>query len=103
MLAFVIAMYWCLVYAIVGSIVLACVPTFRVTLLNVIVFVIGAWPGSYAYYFALGFFLDHLAHRVVILEHYPVAFSLVGAITGGSLLVLLKLRFIKASDDRRLL
>jgi hypothetical protein len=103
LLSFVIAVYWCLVYTIVGSIVLACVPNFRVTLLNVIAFVIGAWPGSYAYYYALGFLFDHVAYRFGPLGHYPVAFSLVGAVAGGILLVCLKLRFIKTSDDRRLL
>jgi len=77
LLSFVIAVYWCLVYTIVGSIVLACVPNFRVTLLNVAAFVIGAWPGSDAYYYALGFLLDYPAYRFSPLEHYPVAFSLV--------------------------
>jgi len=46
-----------------------------------------------------GFLLDHLPFHVVPLELYPVAFSLAGAIIGGSLLVWLKLRFMKASDD----
>jgi hypothetical protein len=103
LLSFVIAVYWCLVYTILGSIVLACVPSFRVTLLNVVIFVIGAWPGVYAYYYASGFLLDHAPFHIVPLEHYPVALSLVGAIIGGTLMVWLKLRFTKASDDRRLL
>lgn len=77
--SFVIAVYWCVVYTIVGYVVLACVPALRVTLLNLITFVIGAFPGSLAFLSTVAFLNDHVAYRFGPLENYPIAFSLLGA------------------------
>lgn len=41
----VVGIYSC-AYAILGGIVLALVPAFRVTLLNLVVFVVGAFAGA---------------------------------------------------------
>jgi len=102
-LSFVIVVYWCLVYTILGSIVLASVPTFRVTVLNVVAFVFGAWLGTYVWDYSSAFLFEHFALRLGPLERYPVASSLIGAAAVGVLFVWLKLRFIKSSDERRLL
>jgi hypothetical protein len=92
LLSFVIAVYWCFVYTIVGYIVLACVPALGLTLHNLIVFVIGALPGSLAFLYAVALLDDHVAYRLGALEKYPIAFSLLGAIASGTLLVWLKMR-----------
>jgi hypothetical protein len=97
LLSFMIAVYWCLVFTIVGLIVLAAVPTLRVTLLNLIAFVIGGFAGSAGTLYVYGIY------RFGLLENYPMTISLVGAIAGGTLLVWLKIRFIKTSGDTRLL
>jgi hypothetical protein len=103
LLSFVLILYWCVVYMILGLIVLACIPTFRVTLLNAVAFVLGAWPGTYAYIYTSNLMFDHFALRLGPLEHYPVASTLIGAVTVGTLFVWLKLRFIKSSDSSRFL
>jgi hypothetical protein len=42
LLSFMIVVFWSVIYAFVGRIVLVAVPALRVTLLNLIAFVIGA-------------------------------------------------------------
>jgi hypothetical protein len=103
LLSFVLIVYWCVVYAILGLIVLACIPTFRVTLLNVVAFVLGAWLGAYAYIYASNLMFDHFALRFGPLERYPVASTLIGAGAVGTLFAWLKLRLIKSSDSSRML
>jgi hypothetical protein len=96
LLSFMIVVFWCLVYAIVGLIVLASVPTLRVTLLNLIAFVIGALIGSQIFSFVYGQYRGPL-------DNYPDFAHLVGAAVGGTLFVWLKLRFVKSSSDGRLI
>ena len=92
-----IAVYWCLVYTIAGFVVLAFVPKLRVTLLNLVAFVIGGFAGS------AGILQVYGMYRLGLLENYPVSIGLVGAIAGGTLLVWSKTRFIKTSGATRLL
>jgi len=87
---------WCVVYTFVGLIVLVTVPAFRVTLLNIIAFVIGALIGSTIFSMASGQFHSPL-------DNYPDAIHFVGAVTGGVVLVWLKMRFVKSPSDSRLL
>jgi uncharacterized membrane protein YeaQ/YmgE (transglycosylase-associated protein family) len=94
LLSFMLVVYWCLVYTIAGFIVLASVPKLRVTVLNLLAFVIGAFAGRTGTLYVYG------AYRFGFLENYPITIGLVGAIAGGILLVWLKTRFIKTSDDR---
>jgi hypothetical protein len=97
LLSFVSVVFWCVVYSIFRLIVLAYVPALRVTLLNLVVFVIGAFFGSLTLLFAYG------AFRLGPLQIYPDTISLIGAMAGGTLFALLKTRFIKTPADGRLL
>jgi hypothetical protein len=84
LLSFMIVVFWCAVYAIVGLIVLASVPTLRVTLLNLIAYVIGGLIGSQIFSIAYGQYRGAL-------DNYPDFARFVGAAIGGTLLVWLKL------------
>ena len=66
LLSFMIAVYWCLVYTIAGFIVLAFVPKLRVTLLNLVAFVIGGFAGS------AGILQVYGMYRFGLLENYPM-------------------------------
>jgi hypothetical protein len=94
-LSFMVVVFWCVVYAVAGLIVLACVPGLRLTLLNVIAFLIGAFAGSAALLSVYGSVSNRRLHN------YPDAIGLIGAVTGGTLLVWLKTRFIQTSGDTR--
>jgi hypothetical protein len=83
LLSFMIVLFWCVIYMFVGLIVLASVPALRVTLLNLIAFVIGALVGSTIFSIAYGQFHSPL-------DNYPDAIHFVGAVTGGIVLVWLK-------------
>jgi hypothetical protein len=96
LLSFMIVLFWCVIYTFVGLIVLATVPALRVTLLNLIVFVMGALIGSTIFSIASGQFHSPL-------DNYPDAIHFVGAVTGGAVLVWLKMRFVKSPSDSRLL
>jgi uncharacterized membrane protein YeaQ/YmgE (transglycosylase-associated protein family) len=96
LLSFMIVVFWCLIYTFVGLIVLATVPALRVTLLNLIAFVIGALIGSTIFSIVSGQFHSPL-------DNYPNAAHFVGAVTGGAVLVWLKMRFVKSPSDGRLL
>jgi hypothetical protein len=97
LLSFVVVVFWCIVYSILGVIVLACMPALRVTLLNLVAFVIGAFFGSLAFLYANG------AVRLGRLEINPGYINLVGAVAGGILFVWLKMLFIRTPIDTRLL
>jgi hypothetical protein len=96
LLSFMIVVFWCVIYMFVGLIVLAALPTLRVTLLNLIAFVVGALIGSTFFSIASGQFHSPL-------DNYPDAIHFVGAVTGGIALLWLKLRFVKSPRDSRLL
>ncbi len=91
-----IVVFWCVIYTFVGLIVLASIPALRVTLLNLIAFVIGALIGSTIFSVVSGQFRSPL-------DNYPDAIHFVGAVTGGVVLVFLKIRFVKSTSDSRLL
>jgi hypothetical protein len=91
-----IVVFWCVIYTFVGLIVLASIPALRVTLLNLIAFVIGALIGSTIFSVVSGQFHGPL-------DNYPDAIHFVGAVTGGVVLVFLKMWFVKSPSDSRLL
>ena len=91
-----IVVFWSVIYTFMGLIVLASIPALRVTLLNLIAFVIGALIGSTIFSVVSGQFHSPL-------DNYPDAIHFVGAVTGGVVLVLLKMRFVKSPSDSRLL
>jgi uncharacterized membrane protein YeaQ/YmgE (transglycosylase-associated protein family) len=96
LLSFMIVVFWCVIYTFVGVIVLVTVPALRVSLLNLIAFVIGALIGSTIFSIASGQFHSPL-------DNYPDAVHFVGAVTGGVVLVWLKMRLLKSQSDSRLL
>jgi hypothetical protein len=96
LLSFMIVVFWCVVYAFLGLLVLATVSTLRVTFLNLTVFVIGALVGSTVFSIMSGQFQGSL-------DNYPDAIHFAGAVVGGAALVWLKIRFVKSPGDSRLL
>ena len=94
-----VVIYSC-VYAILGSIVLGLVPALRVTLLNLVVFVVGAFAGGVAFLYASN------SPVLQFLKNSYVTFILlyfVAAVFGGTVPVWLKMRFIKTPNDSRVL
>jgi hypothetical protein len=87
-------------FTILGLIVLGVVPSLRLTAINLLLFVIGAFPGTlvlgnlYGRLFADS--TNYLNSRAAILGLFSV--MLLGAIAGGSALVWLKMRFVKSSN-----
>ena len=84
----------CVAFGILGLLVLACVPGLRLTLMNLLIFLVGAFPGALA--FALGYLLLFAGHELsdaAFAGLFVVFFA--GAMLGGTLLVTLKIRFLK--------
>ena len=96
LLSFMIVVFWCVTYGFVGLIVLASVPALRVTLLNLIAFVVGALVGSKIFSIIYGQYQGPL-------DNYPDAIHFVGALAGGAALLWLKMRYVKSPSDSRLL
>jgi len=93
----------CVVFTVVGLVILSRLPKLRATFPNLLVFVVGAFPGAAG----LGY-LDELVFADA--RHFlnsPAAVlgffaaMLVGAIIGGTTLVWLKTRITKRSDGRK--
>lgn len=95
LLSFMIVVFWCVIYGFLGLIVLASVPALRVTVLNLIAFVVGALAGSTIFSIVYGQYRGPL-------DNYPDAIHFVGALAGGAVLVWLKMRFVKSPSDGRL-
>jgi len=89
-------MFYSLVYTVLGSVALAAIPGLRVTLLNLVVFVLGAFAGGITFLHA-----SSSAALQPLAKHYLVfiVFYFGAAIFGGTLLVWLKMRFLKTSND----
>jgi hypothetical protein len=84
----------CTAFGTLGLIVLACVPSLRVTFLNLLLFVIGAFFGALAFLLAyLEIFKGHELKDAAFVGLFLVFF--LGATLGGALLVKLKIRFLK--------
>jgi hypothetical protein len=98
LLNFVTYMAYCCAYAVLGSIILALVPAFRVTLLNLIVFVLGAFAGAVTFLYSFNSPVLQRVNNYVLF----VLLYLGAAAFGGTLAVWLKVRFVKAPADSRL-
>lgn len=86
----------CVIFATLGIIVLASVPFFRLTLINLLVFVVVAVPGAFFSLFVLG----NLFLRVQPIGSFPygpVVFFAGGGVMFGSLAVWLKMRIANAT------
>ena len=93
----------CVGFTILGLIVLACVPALRVTVRNLVIFIVGAFPGTLALGYVYGrLFADsrnELDSRASVLGFFFVL--LVGAIVGGTGLVWLGIHLVKPSDGHQ--
>jgi len=79
---------------ILGLLVLACVPGLRLTFLNLLLFVVGAFFGALA--FSLGYLLIFSGHELKDAAFVGLFLAFfAGATLGGALLVKLKIRFVK--------
>ena len=91
----------CVVFTVLGLIVLICVPTLRLTVSNLIIFVVGAFPGTLAPGYAYGrLFADprnQLNSKAAVLGLFSA--MLLGATVGGAVLVWLRTRLVKPCKD----
>ena len=85
----------CVVLGILGMIVLACIPAFRVTFLNISIFVLGAFAGAVAFLRLDGLLFPSRNRYDHAIELIP----LIGATIGGSVFVWLRMLFAKWYDD----
>jgi hypothetical protein len=87
----------CITFVILGLVILASVPFFRLTVLNLIVFILGALPGAMLFLLLYGKLLprDQLSDRAFY-GIFPVL--LVGGMSFGALAVWLKMRFTNARN-----
>jgi len=85
---------------ILGLIVLTCVPTFRLTFINFLLFVVGAFLGMFAPGNLTMLVLDNLGNHRTIREENDLAYFaiLIGMLVGGTGLVWLRMRFAKARE-----
>src|SRR5579862_794094 len=91
LLAFVLG---CIAFTILGLILLSYVPSLRLTLSNLVVFVAGAFVVAPAFLFIYGkIFARNQLSDAAFVGIFPIL--LVGGASGGALLVWLKLRFVK--------
>jgi hypothetical protein len=83
---------------ILGLIVLTCVPSFRLTFINFLIFVVGALLGMFVLGNLIMLVLGNSGnHRSIRGENDLADFAiLVGMLVGGTGLVWLKMRFAKA-------
>jgi hypothetical protein len=80
-------------YSVLGCVVLACLPTLRLTVLNLLFFVVGAFAGGVAFLFVYGQLVAAaLLSDVAFYGMFPAL--LVGGGIGGYLLVRLKARLV---------
>ena len=84
----------CTAYMILGLVVLACIPSFRLTFLNLILFVMGAMLTAPVCLFAYGqIFARKDLSDAAFVGIFPAL--LIGGVSGGALVVWLKERFVK--------
>jgi hypothetical protein len=85
----------CVIFSVLGGIVLALVPSFRFSIANLMLFVLGAFLGTMTFVVAYGrIFADSnnkLTGTWTILGLFALMFF--GAVLGGSVLVWLNTRF----------
>jgi hypothetical protein len=97
-LAFVIIC--CVAFTILGLVVLTLLPVFRLTFVNLVLFVLGAVPGGIAFLFLYGklFARDQLSDKAFY-GIFPIL--LLGGVSGGTLAVWSKMNFAKAQSMRK--
>jgi hypothetical protein len=83
---------------VVGMIILALVPGLRLTVPNIFLFVVGAFPGALVLLLVYGWmFGRNQWSDAALTAIFPIL--LVGGALGGTLLVWLKTRFVKPRRD----
>jgi hypothetical protein len=87
----------CVIFSVLGRIVLALVPSFRFSIANLVLFVMGAFLGTVPSVMTYGRIFadsnDELTSTWTIVGLFAVMF--IGAVLGGSVLVWLNVRFRK--------
>jgi hypothetical protein len=87
----------CVVFTIVGSIVLAFIPKLHLNLMSLLLFVVGALPGAllsvYLYGRAFADSQNYLTSKSAVLGSFAV--MLVGGASAGVVLVLLKTKLLR--------
>jgi|SRR5580658_3828219 hypothetical protein len=87
----------CVIFSVLGRIVLALVPSFRFSIANLVLFVLGAFLGTAAVVIAYSGFLansnNELTSGRAVVGLFAVMF--IGAVLAGSMLVWLNVRFRK--------
>jgi hypothetical protein len=97
MLSAIIIALWGVLWTVIGIVLLSCVPAFRLTVNNLVVFLVGAFAGSNGFVYLYGAYypFDRFGKS-------PLTVYIVGAVVCGASLVWLKVRIIKAPDVMRL-
>jgi hypothetical protein len=89
----------CIAFTFLGAIVLACIPAFRLTVLNLVGFVVGGFLGALVFLFAYGqIFAKHQLGNTAFAGIFPVL--LLGAVLGGTATVWLWMRFTKTQAEK---
>jgi hypothetical protein len=87
----------CVIFSVLGGIVLALVPSFRFSIANLMLFVLGAFLGTMTFVIAYGRIFgdsnNELTGTWTIFGLFALMF--IGAVLGGSVLVWLNARFRK--------
>jgi hypothetical protein len=92
--------------AILGAVILAVIPSFRLTMSNLLVFVVGAFLGM----FALANLVERTLNALGLLKPMPIqtqnhftgVLALLGALMGGTTLVWLKMRLRKTREKNQI-
>jgi hypothetical protein len=84
----------CVADTILGVLVLACIPSLHLTILNLVFFVVGAFLATPVFLFVYGqIFARNQLRDAAFVGLFPVL--LVGGVSGGAIVVWLKGRFTK--------
>jgi hypothetical protein len=88
----------CVAFAILGLVVLACIPGLRLTFLNLLLFVAGAFLGALVCLLGyLRIFAGHELKDAAFVGLFPIL--LAGAALGGALFNWLKIRFVMTKRE----
>jgi|HubBroStandDraft_6_1064221.scaffolds.fasta_scaffold109887_1 fatty-acid desaturase len=87
----------CVIFSVLGWAVLALVPSFRFSIANLMLFVVGAFLGSMTFMIAYGRFFANSNHEFTSGWTFVGMFAVmfIGAVLGGSVLAWLKVHFRK--------
>ena len=89
----------CLAFTVLGLIVLAIAPGLRLKVLNLFLFVVGAFPGALVFFILYGWLVGRKQWSdAASMGIFPVL--LIGGVFGGVLVIWLKTRFVRTRRDK---